>query len=167
MSTTFNSHPVCEGVVLSPDFLSQTMTRMLHGKPVTYHRHINGGGWVADSSLVPFDIRIPFDVTVGPDTRIINGDNLFGLQYLCGNVFHTIQVARLMTEFDKCELEMQRNHCLLWCRAERHYRTRSRRELGSVPWRLYYKATDARDTVVAWRYAKLAKVARLTGVMAA
>lgn len=153
---------VCNGVVLTPAFLSQTMTRVDDGgKVITYHRHVNGGGWVADSSLVLFDVRIPWDVMVGPDTRVLSGKNLFGLRYVQGVMFHTGgQVSRVMSDDDKYDLYVLRSRCQQWCRAERRHEQRLRRAQRGAVWRFCYRLFDARDAAVSLRYGKRVSVAR-------
>ncbi len=88
----------CEGIVLTPDFLAQTMEDV-NGN--TYHRHSNGGGWVADSSLVLPELFVRLSLRIGPHTRLLDDKNLAGLFFIQGEHSRPVAISRVITERDR------------------------------------------------------------------
>ncbi|RYH39284.1 MAG: hypothetical protein EON54_18810 [Alcaligenaceae bacterium] len=107
------------GPLLTRDFLSQRMIRRHDdGTYSTYHRHPNGGGWVADDSYVPIWLRVPVDVTVGPGTRLLEDQNIFGLAWIQGSTRNRVAISRPMANRDKADIALQNGLILLWLTSE-------------------------------------------------
>ncbi|MBI3889854.1 hypothetical protein HY312_04795 [Candidatus Saccharibacteria bacterium] len=137
-----------QGILLTERFLSQTMIRLHGDRYLRYHRHANGGGWVAFNSLVPLDLHLPVDVTVGPCTRLLDDLNIIGLTWIEGSTKNRVQVSRVMTEQDQSELEQQYDDVQNWLQAEQYWELRFARQIY-WRWRLAYRYADFQNRLFA------------------
>ncbi len=69
--------PLCDGVLLTQDFLAQTMHKSEDDEVVTYRRHPNGGGWVSERAAVHETALVSPSVVVNSDSVIELGVVLF------------------------------------------------------------------------------------------
>lgn len=74
--------PEVEGYLLTTEFLAQTA--IICGE--RYHRHPNGGGWVADTAEVDVRFRVPPSKRVGPMTLLVDDKNLASLYIIEGDM---------------------------------------------------------------------------------
>lgn len=61
-----------------------------------YFRHPWGGGLVAASSYVPDDVRVPYTLTVGAETRVLSDRGLIGQHFVHGSLRNPEEVSRPM-----------------------------------------------------------------------